>query len=71
MKHIEPNTTAMDHALLAHAKGGEAITKPALYLHAQREAVARSNGMTWHQWQAKRERETVAWWREFTKGEQR
>lgn len=70
MVKIKPNTREADEAILGHATGGPGVYKPGLYLHAQREAIARKNGFkSWDDYAAHRSQETLAWWERFLKGE--
>lgn len=66
MKHTTPNTRTMEHALIDHAKGGPAIYKPELYLHATREAQARRDGYySVSAWEAMRKLKALEWLDEF------
>ena len=70
MIHRTPSTKAFDAALIEHHMGGRGIYKAELYIHATREALARSKGYnTWNEWQREKDKDTRQWWCRFMLGE--
>ena len=70
MIHAKPSTKSFDNALIEHHMGGRGIYKKELYIHATREALARSKGYTtWNEWQKEREKDTRIWWENFMRGQ--
>lgn len=63
MRRVNPTTMEMEIALSDHTRGGPAIVKGDLYLHAKREALARAQGWkSWDEKQAHQDAETREFW---------
>ncbi len=70
MFHARPNTEQMEDLLINRLKGGPAVYKPEIIIHAAREAQARRAGfLTVKEWENSRQRESAEWMEKFCRGE--
>ena len=70
MFHARPNTTHMENLLIDRFKGGPAVYKTEIVIHAAREAQAKRAGFhSVKEWINHRQRESTEWMEMFCRGE--